>query len=336
MSAFTFKRGVNLGGWIAQYFNCADLSAHFETFITEKDIAQMAVWGVDHVRLPFEYGVMTDNSLDYMDRCVSWCEKRGMGVILDLHYVLGQTFNGIDEINPLFIEGNAQPFLDVWDKVASHFKHTGGNVAFELLNEADDKTGYLWNRFFPKGIKAIRRHCPTHKIYVGSNKMNSVFHLNALPIVDDPNIVYNFHYYEPHPFTHQKASFDQEMMAFNRTIAYPGEFAGLEAFLKEHPLYAEKNGYLAFWQNDLRLMKHNLLDAERFVNYTGKPLYCGEFGVIERADEDSAAGWVHDFVLEMRRMDIGYAYWNYKLMDFGLVDADSRLRFPKILKALMD
>ena len=44
-----FQRGVNLGGWVSQ---CVSRDKeHFDTFITKKDIEQIAGWGLDHVRL---------------------------------------------------------------------------------------------------------------------------------------------------------------------------------------------------------------------------------------------------------------------------------------------
>ena len=47
-----FKKGVNLGGWLSQ--GPLD-KEHLDTFITEKDIARIASWGLDHVRLPIDY-----------------------------------------------------------------------------------------------------------------------------------------------------------------------------------------------------------------------------------------------------------------------------------------
>ena len=42
-----YQRGVNLGGWLSQ---CVSMDeAHFDTFITEADIARIAGWGLDHV-----------------------------------------------------------------------------------------------------------------------------------------------------------------------------------------------------------------------------------------------------------------------------------------------
>ena len=44
-----YEKGVDLGGWISQ---CVSYDkAHFDNFITEKDIQLIASWGLDHVRV---------------------------------------------------------------------------------------------------------------------------------------------------------------------------------------------------------------------------------------------------------------------------------------------
>ena len=48
-----FLKGVNLGGWISQF--AAYDKAHFDSFITEKDIQNIASLGFDHVRVPVDY-----------------------------------------------------------------------------------------------------------------------------------------------------------------------------------------------------------------------------------------------------------------------------------------
>nr|MCR4797091.1 glycosyl hydrolase family 5 [Lachnospiraceae bacterium] len=48
-----FMKGVNLGGWISQ-FDKYD-KAHFDSFITEADIDNIASLGFDHVRVPVDY-----------------------------------------------------------------------------------------------------------------------------------------------------------------------------------------------------------------------------------------------------------------------------------------
>ena len=68
-------------------------------------------------------------------------------------------------------------------------------------------------------------------------------YLDRLDLVEDPYVFYNFHYYEPNAFTHQKAHFSEEFCAYRHTLTYPGDMTDYIAFLKandkfrkEHPL----------------------------------------------------------------------------------------------------
>mgnify|MGYP000031329703 CR=1 FL=1 len=42
------------------------------------------------------------------------------------------------------------------------------------------------------------------------------------------------------------------------------------------------------------------------------PLYCGEYGVIDLADNDSKIRWAADICAVFDKYGIGRAYWNYK------------------------
>ena len=53
-----YLHGVNLGGWLSQ--NSDTSKKHYETFITEKDIAYIASLGLDHVRVPVDYMLLEE------------------------------------------------------------------------------------------------------------------------------------------------------------------------------------------------------------------------------------------------------------------------------------
>ena len=93
-----FEKGINLGGWLSQW----DLTdrEHLETFITEQDIQDIRAMGADHVRLPVDYslieeedGTPKDENFIYIDRCLEWCKKAGLHVLLDLHKTAGYAFD---------------------------------------------------------------------------------------------------------------------------------------------------------------------------------------------------------------------------------------------------
>ena len=50
-----FNKGVNFGGWLSQ---CNYEKEHLDTFITENDFKIAASWGLDHIRVPFDYNIL--------------------------------------------------------------------------------------------------------------------------------------------------------------------------------------------------------------------------------------------------------------------------------------
>ena len=67
-------------------------------------------------------------------------------------------------------------------------------------------------------------------------------------------------------------------------------------------------------------------DAHGFVVNRGLfekydiPLYCGEYGVIDLADNVSKINWASDICAVFDKYGIGRAYWNYKEKDYGIVN----------------
>ena len=336
MSQFTYLKGINVGGWMSQYQDLTDnLHEHLKTFIREEDIDRIAQWGADHIRLPFESSAMCGETFDYMEKCIEWCNSRGMGVLLDLHFIDGMSFDPLLPENPLFLPENQQRFISIWDEVSARLQHHGNGLCYELLNEVTDGTGYGWNRMYPLGVEAIRKREPERVIYVGSNRQNDVNRLAELRLMDDPHLVYNFHYYDPHAFTHQCAPFDQDMAVFRHAYDYPCFFGDeLYSYVREHPEYVARCPGILLTRNYREDMKRRLRPASEFIRCTGKPLYCGEFGVISVADESAAARWIADLVDTFRQLHIGYAYWCYKVRDFGLVDIHSHVLKPELAKTL--
>ncbi|KAG6889978.1 hypothetical protein C0995_012938 [Termitomyces sp. Mi166 len=115
-------RGVNLGGWLVlepwitpsifdntgdsriideytfgQYQDHAKalstLQAHWDSWITESDFQAISAAGLNHVRLPIGYWAFdisggepyVQGQLPYLSKAVSWAQKYGIKVIIDLH-----------------------------------------------------------------------------------------------------------------------------------------------------------------------------------------------------------------------------------------------------------
>jgi aryl-phospho-beta-D-glucosidase BglC (GH1 family) len=158
-----YTAGVNLGGWLSQYQNYDH--SHFKSFITEQDIQRIASWGMDHIRLPVDYPVLEADSqpfhylesgLVYLDLCLAWCKKAGLGLIIDLHKAPGYGFDH-PSASSLFDDPLKQErFLALWVELARRYKSEGSHLTFELLNEIVLPTSLPWNLLANRAIQAIR------------------------------------------------------------------------------------------------------------------------------------------------------------------------------------
>ncbi len=342
-----FTNGVNLGGWLSQY--PAYDHEHFRTFITRRDIEQIAAWGFDHVRLPVDYpvlesddapGVYREDGFAYIDSCLEWCRAAGLGLVFDLHQAPGYSFNNTlqpetQSLNVLFEHEAAQErFIALWETVVRRYHRAGLPLIFELLNEVVLPNSAPWNDLAHKTVAALRAISPDCSIMIGGNHYNAASELKNIALLDDPHVRYTFHFYEPFLFTHQRAYWTEVTRQYAQTLDYPGEFTGLSDFLARFPQHGADFGWLIGRPLDRDLTRHFLQPALDFIQQSGRIPYCGEYGVIGLAPAASRRRWHADVLAAFDEYGIGRAVWSYKEMDFGLVDRQGRVVDEALLEIL--
>jgi aryl-phospho-beta-D-glucosidase BglC (GH1 family) len=336
------KRGVNLGGWISQYGEIDP--HHFDAFITREDIRQISDWGFDHVRLPVDYDVLEDKNIpgkylergfDHINDCLAWCADSGLRVILDLHKAPGYAF---DEQGQNDFETNParqEHFIALWRALTQRFAAVDQDLlAFELLNEVVFEDATKWNAIVEKTIKAIRSIDQDRLILFGGNYYSSVDTLSELPQFADENVQSKFHFYLPLSVTHQKAYWVPPLLELDQTVDYPGRADGLEAYLSAHPEYGWRLADEIGVEFNEAYLRKLLAPAVEFMRERHTGLHCGEFGVIDRAPMQTRLNWTRDLVKILKNLGIGYAYWTYKAMDFGLVDARGNVIHRELINIL--
>jgi len=334
-----YMAGANLGGWISQY---GDKSHdHHKSFIVEDDIKLIASWGMDHIRIPVDCPVLEDENnpgtyleqgFEYLVNGVQWAKKHGLNAVIDLHKAPGFSFSTLDK-NSLFTDpAKQQQMIELWKEIARRFKGEGPNVMYELINEVVEPDSSRWNPLAQKLIDGVREVDADHYIVVGGNNYNSVTELVNLAIFDDPKIVYNFHMYVPMLLTHQHASWVKDLLQFNRDVVYPSDLSAYRDYAKQFP--AQHMDVMEnFGRIDVEYVRWFMQPAVDFLNKHDKPMYCGEYGVIDNAEMDSRVNWtndVSDFLLEH---GIGRAIWSYKQMGFKLVDMDRNIVSDRLIQA---
>lgn len=328
-----FMHGVNLGGWLSQ---CVHTKEHYDSFISEADIKQIAGWGADHVRLPIDYelveteeGAPIEAGYAYIDACIAWCRKYGLNLILDLHKTAGYVFDNQNASADFFDSPECKErFLHLWEKLATRFVKDKDILILELLNEVVDPNAVSqWNQLIERATAVIRGIDPDVKIMYGGVCYNSVTMVKLLEKPKYDNIIFNFHCYEPVIFTHQGAYWVEGMPQDFRT-GYPNT---LENYIRDTRLYMDPvmGGNLEALDQekgtsdtlcDKSFFRKLFQDAVDTAASYQVPLYCGEYGVIDLADPDSTVRWFRDITSVFNEYGIGRAAWSYKKMDFGLID----------------
>ncbi len=323
-----FQRGINLGGWISQFAKYDPV--HFDTFIREEDIRYIAGKGYDHVRVPVDYNVLEDedgNPLEdgfrHLEECFAWCDRNGLNMLIDLHECYGYSFDPLkkdmDRRAFFYDEKLQERFLTLWERIAGRFGKYPQQVAFEPLNEVVlQEVADAWNDLLARYIRRMRSITKDTWLVLGGVNYNSVHSVPMISVPGDPRIVYNFHCYEPMVFTHQGAYW-VEGMPLDYRIGYPRTLEEYQNACYELPadlgdtVYREGIPEIgpAFFEAIFE-------PAVRKAAEDDVPLYCGEFGVIDLADEESTERWIEDIQTAFRKYGIGNARWNYKEKDFGV------------------
>lgn len=322
-----YRRGINFGGWLSQ---CEHTKEHYDGFISAADFAKVKALGYDHVRLPIDYelietedGTFIEDGFSYIAFAVAQCRENGLKMVLDLHRTPGFSFDPAHNKTGLFGSEELQSrFYAIWRELAARFASESDVLAFELLNEVTEKEFMpKWNEMMLEAIRIIRGYSKDIFVIAGGYYNNSVEAVGAIAEPVDDRIVYTFHFYEPLLFTHQGAYWIPSMDLQFRCPFYMTYGEYIEK--SERYLAHQHSGFDAYDADALigeEYFEDLIAGAVAVARERNVPLYCGEFGVIDRADRAEAAKWFELFYRVLDRYSIAGAIWSYRQMDFSVVD----------------
>jgi endoglucanase len=242
--------------------------------------------------------------LKLLDTAVDWAEKHQLYIIIDNHsFDLGAgTDPHIDGI-----------LLKVWAQIAEHYKNRGKYVLYEILNEPRSISDSRWGEIQGAAIETIRKIDAEHAIIVGGADYNSINKLFSIPKYSDPNLIYTFHFYDPHVFTHQGATWGLPSLASLAGVPFPADSSRMPTTpddLKGTWIEDNLKNYesiAAFSTLTASLDKAVAFSRERNV-----PIFCGEFGVyMIQSPAKDRINW-YEFVTDaLERRNIARTSWDY-------------------------
>ena len=329
------RHGINLSEWFAQVYDQKGYTKeHFETWNTAQDIALIKSMGFDHVRLSvnpqpmFQHGQadrIPADYLGYLDSAVQMILDHGLAVIIDVH-------PESDFKQKLVAEDSfVEQFEDYWRQLARHYSSTNPDlVSFEILNEPEFHDRYRWQGVQAKLAVAIREGAPQHTIIVAGAYWSSENELLFFDPLRDSNIIYNFHFYDPHIFTHQGATWSTNYVHYLKELPYPSTPENVQ---QAAALLPDAVNHLQAIHYGLDRWNASRIDGEigqvaAWAKRWKVPVTCNEFGVYRRAaNPQDRAAWISDVRTTLEKYSIGWAMWDYS-GGFGVVTKQNGQPMP--------
>src|SRR4030095_3615919 len=324
--AARLRRGINLSHWFAQASNNDYSRVHLESHTTARDIALIKSMGFDHVRFTIEpaplFKEWDDPSkldqeyLKYLDTALDAILGQNLAVIVDIH--------PSDEFKIRLNkeDRHVEAFAKFWASLAKHLSTRDPERVFlEIINEPMVEDPYRGYGIQAKLISAIRSEAPQHTIIASGHRWSGLYELLSLQPYSDPNIIYNFHFYEPFTFTHQGATWAGNNLPYFQKVPYPATRDAVMQILdsvKDEPARYVLQQYGESGWNAERIEREigvaAAWAAKRHVFLT-----CNEFGAFRRfALPADRAVWIKDMRTALEKYGIGWTMCYYA-GGFGVV-----------------
>ena len=319
------KRGINVSHWFSQSVN--DYSPHHTgTETTTEDIALIARLGFDNVRLsidptPLEQAPLGKDGLNAdfvgrLDHALDTMLADGLAVQVDLHpeesykRQLRTSNEAVDRLAML------------WRKLAAHYAtRDPERVFFEIMNEPEENDPYRWAGIQARVAAVIREVAPRNTIIATGPNYSDIVDLLTQHPLSDGNVIYNFHFYDPHEFTHQGAGWGVPWWSYTHGLPYPPTESTMKELVGEVPDAANRYALQLYWLDHWDAHRIRLLidEAAAWGQTNHVPMICNEFGVFRKAtDATSRNAWIHDVRTALEANGIGWAMWDYH-GGFGVV-----------------
>lgn len=210
--------------------------------------ARIRQMGFDFVRLSVDpgpllatQGAKRQQALDILEADVARIVATGLHVVFNLQAVSQVPAYGMDMVNAGSRSDAVAQYRQMSVDAARMLTAIGpGKVAIEPFNEPAyypcDTGGHSdWQAVMGDTVEAIRAVAPDLTIVATGACGGSVDGLVDLdPTFDDPDILYSFHMYDPHSFTHQRLD---DPKLFGSGLPWPpsaGTSDGVVAALRAH------------------------------------------------------------------------------------------------------
>lgn len=266
------------------------------------------------------------NSYNWSKDLIQICRKLNINILISVSDFPYDYIKGFKQMDSKFWESddelsmalaeieNLVMVFDVFDNVLGYEFFAEPLISVNNTSESPPQ----WPYFFDRICRLVRNKSNKHIVYTpGPGGLPTGYELLNLP-TNDPKIIYNFHFYLPHKYTHQG------IKGRNQWYSYPG--------------------YLEFRKIDINFMRAHMGKVKKWSTENGDPpIFVGEFSVVRWAEGKEK--YLKDLLESIEEYQFGWAYfslngwngWDYNFEPIGpqsknLIQSISETNTENILK----
>ncbi len=290
---------------------------------TQEMIDEVLAQGFNVIRIPITWQghfgegpdyIIDEEWLNRVQEIVDYAYYRGAYVIINMHH---EDWHFPSEENK---EAASEILRALWTQIANRFIDYNERLIFEGLNEPRKKgTEWEWNGGDAEGQAVVNHFMQVfvdtvratggnnelrHLMICGYAASSSEMPMRAIEIPDDDKIIVSVHAYTPYDF------------ALNTTGTSEWKYTT---------------------EIDQLMAKINIIFVSK-----GIPVIIGEFGALNKDNEQDRATWAKVYLTTAVNADIPCVWWDNSAFNgsgenFGLIDRKKLTwPYPDLLRALLD
>lgn len=302
--------------------------------------------GMTSIRLPvpaesvmsrFSAEEQISRQLGNLNKTIAELLSLGYAVSIDLHP--GGRFQRLHKDNPASAMSVLQ---DAWGRLTQVIgRFSPERVFAELMNEPEVPS-QQWQTDVEALARFVRQRLPDTTLIVGPTNWQRADSLPDLRPLDDANVVYAIHFYDPMVFTHQGHWDEKNPLSSIKELPFPirrddKTVSDIRTSLvvegKERALKELDTAIAASEAGDV--IARELQPAITWQHKYKRPLIVNEFGVLKHhAPRASRLTWLGSVARLAEQNCWGWTHWEFG-HGFGLLNTDQTID-EDVIRALLD
>jgi hypothetical protein len=265
--------------------------------LNENDIKNIASMNMNLIILNLEFNLFqnnvkldSDKSIDKLlsetKKVIELIKKYNMKAIIAFTH-LPKNIASDTKNSQFWNDANINKIYLLSEKIASYFANTDETLlAYKFLDEplniinGKSLTPKNWNKIQENIVEKIRNYDKDRYIVVTTGPGGTGRDYKDFSPLNDSNIIYGFHFFEPHSYTHQGIN------SREKDIIYPAVI------------------------NNKLVLEYYMKSIIDFKEKFNKPILVGSFSAVHSAQNSDI--YINDIINIFDKHNFSWAYWCYK------------------------